>query len=77
MISGEEERRQVAEAQTREHAEQERRRREGRRRTVPVLTSLVGVLGAAIIVWVTMPAAPGPVVQTPSAQVTPTPAPAA
>ncbi|MGC2079467.1 MAG: formylglycine-generating enzyme family protein [Xanthobacteraceae bacterium] len=79
MISGEEERRQVAEAQTREHAEQERRRREGRRRTVPVLTSLVGpcVLGAAIIVWLTMPAVPGPVVQTPPAQMTPTPAPAA
>ena len=36
-----------------------------RRRTVPVLTSLVGlcVLGAAIIVWLTMPAAPGPMVR--------------
>ena len=47
-----------------------------RRRTVPALTSLVGrcVLGAAIIVCLTMPAAPGPVVQTPPAQVTPTPA---
>ena len=77
MISGEEERRQVAEAQTREHAEQERRRREGRR-TVPVLTLLVGVVGAAIIVWLTMPAAPGlAAVQTPPAQVTMTPAPAA
>jgi Sulfatase-modifying factor enzyme 1 len=42
----------------------------GRRRTVPVLPSLVGlcVRGAAIIVWLTMPA---------PAQVTPTPAPAA
>jgi formylglycine-generating enzyme required for sulfatase activity len=111
MMSGEEARRQAAEAQAREHAEQEGRRREAqveqsragagrrraneqhlrdvsaakhgaeeavgrRRRTVPVLTSLVGlgVLGAAIIVWLTMPAASGPVVQTPPAQVTPTPA---
>ena len=49
------------------------------RRTVPVLTSLVGpcVLGAAIIVWLTMPPAPGAVAQTSLAQVTPTPAPAA
>src|SRR6516165_3492771 len=87
MISGEEARRQAAEAHAR--AEAERRRAEeqhlrdvpaakhraekevGRhRRTVPVLTSSVGlcVLGAAIIVWLTMPPA--------LAQVTPTPAPA-
>src|SRR5205823_6024029 len=48
-----------------------------RRRTVPVLPSLVGlcVRGAAIIVWLTMPAAPGPVAQT-APQLTPTPAPA-
>jgi formylglycine-generating enzyme required for sulfatase activity len=74
MISGEEERRQAAEGQTRARAEQERRRREGRRRTVPALTSLVGlcVLGSATILWLTMPAAPGPVIQTPPAQVTPT-----
>src|SRR5579864_928890 len=50
-----------------------------RRRTVPVLTSLVGrcVLGVAITVCLTMPAAPGPVVQTPPAQVTPILTPAA
>jgi len=50
-----------------------------RRRTVPLLTSLVGlcVLGAAIIVWLIMPPAPGAVAQTPPAQVTPTLAPAA
>jgi formylglycine-generating enzyme required for sulfatase activity len=49
----------------------------GRRRAVPVLTSLVGlcVLGAAAIVWLTMPAASGPLVQT--AQATPAPASAA
>ena len=94
MILGEEARRQAAEAQAREHAEQELRRREAqaeqsraeaerrraeeqhlrdvsaakhraeeevgrRRRTVPLLTSLVGlcVLGAAIIVWLIMPPA--------------------
>jgi formylglycine-generating enzyme required for sulfatase activity len=48
----------------------------GRRRcTVPVLTSSVGlcVLGAAIIVWLTMPLAPGAMAQTPPAQVTPAP----
>src|SRR6516165_700919 len=75
MISGEEARRQAAEAaeaQAREHTEQERRRGEaeqevGRRRR----TSLVGlcVPGAAIIVWLTMPPAPAQVT-------TPTPAPA-
>src|SRR3974390_380162 len=50
-----------------------------RRRTVPVLTSLVGLclLGTAIIVWLTMRPASGPVVQTPPPQVTPPPAPAA
>ena len=68
MISGEEARRRAAEARSREYAEQERRRREaeeefGRRRTLGLC-----VLGAAIIVWLTMPPA--------SAQVTPTPAPA-
>src|SRR5215469_16828432 len=60
MILGEEARRQVADGAVGR-----------RRRTVPVLTSLVGpcALGAAaIIVWLTMPA---------PAQVTPTPAPAA
>jgi formylglycine-generating enzyme required for sulfatase activity len=37
----------------------ERREEEARRRTLPVLTSFVGlcVLGAAIVVWLTMPAA--------------------
>ena len=76
MILGEEARRQAAEAQAQHlrdvsaakyRDEQEVGRR---RRTVPVLTSLVGLsaLGAAIIVWLTMPA---------SSQVTPTPAPAA
>ena len=35
-----------------------------------------GVFGAAIIVWLTMPAAPGPVAQT-APQLAPTPAPAA
>ena len=33
-----------------------------------------GVCGAAIIVWLTMPAAPGPVGPTPAAPVTATPA---
>ena len=48
------------------------------RRTVPVLPSLAGpcVRGAAIIVWLTMPAAPGPVAQT-APQLASTPAPAA
>jgi formylglycine-generating enzyme required for sulfatase activity len=77
MILGEEARRQVAEAQVREHLRDVSAAKHGaeeavgrRRRTVPVLTSLVGpcALGAAIIVWLTMPA---------PAQVTPTPAPAA
>ena len=77
MILGEKARRQVAEAQVREHLRDVSTAKHGaeeavgrRRRTVPVLTSLVGpcALGAAIIVWLTMPA---------PAQVTPTPAPAA
>jgi len=68
MILAEEARRQAAGPQAREHTEQERRGREaeekvGRRRTVGLC-----VLGAAIIVWLTMPPA--------LAQVTPTPAPA-
>ena len=66
MILGEEARRQAAAAQACEHAQQERRRR-----TVPVLTSWLGLcaLGAAIVAWLTMPPA--------LAQVTPMPAPAA
>src|SRR5215510_14815726 len=65
MILGEVDLRDVSAAKHR--AEQEVG---GQRRTVPVLPSLVGlcVRGAAIIVWLTMPA---------PAQVTPTPAPAA
>src|SRR5215469_18114124 len=64
MILGEEARRQVAEAQVREHLRDVSTAKHGaeeavgrRRRTVPVLTSLVGpcALGAAIIVWLTMP----------------------
>src|SRR6185437_15750644 len=47
-----------------------------RRRTAPALTSLVGrcALGAAVIVWLQLPAAPGAVAQTPAAQVQPIPA---
>jgi len=73
MILGEVDLRDVSAAKHR--AEQEVGRR---RRTVPVLPSLVGlcVRGAAIIVWLTMPAAPGPVAQT-APQLAPTPAPAA
>src|SRR6266571_3029702 len=72
MILGEVDLRDVSAAKHR--AEEEAGRR---RRTVPVLPSLVGlcVRGAAIIVWLTMPAAPGPVAQT-APQLTPTPAPA-
>src|SRR5438552_2988942 len=73
MILGEVDLRDVSAAKHR--AEEEVR---GRRRTVPVLSSLVGlcVRGAAIIVWLTMLAAPGPVAQT-APQLAPTPAPAA
>ena len=73
MILGEEDLRDVSAAKHRAEEEVGRRRR-----TVPVLPSLVGlcVLGAAIIVWLTMPAAPGPVAQT-APQLAPTPAPAA
>ena len=73
MILGEVDLRDVSAAKHR--AEQEVGRR---RRTVPVLPSLVGlcVRGAAIFVWLTMPAAPGPVAQT-APQLAPTPAPAA
>ena len=72
MILGEVDLRDVSAAKHR--AEQEVGRR---RRTVPV-PSLVGlcVRGAAIIAWLTMPAAPGPVAQT-APQLAPTPAPAA
>ena len=71
MILGEVDLRDVSAAKHRAEEEVGRRRR-----TVPVLPSLVGlcVRGAAIIVWLTMPAAPGPVAQTPPAQVTPAPA---
>jgi len=71
MILGEVDLRDVSAAKHRAEEEVGRRRR-----TVPVLPSLVGlcVLGTAIIVWLTMPAAPGPVAQTPPAQVTPAPA---
>ena len=73
MILGEVDLRDVSAAKHR--AEQEVGRR---RRTAPVLPSLVGlcVRGAAIIAWLTMPAAPGPVAQT-APQLAPTPAPAA
>src|SRR6266566_4275122 len=61
MILGEVDLRDVSAAKHRAEQEVDRRRR-----TVPVLPSLVGlcVRGAAIIVWLTMPAAPGPVAQT-------------
>src|SRR5437763_1635434 len=73
MILGEVDLRDVSAAKHRAEEEVGRRRR-----TVPVLPSLAGpcVRGAAIIVWLTMPAAPGPMAQT-APQLASTPAPAA